>query len=482
MRVSKIQHWWYGSGGGIPIDADAQALITAAGVTDPLEQGYINTLFVNLKAGNVYSDLGVIWLTLGLTAASQKWNAVNPLDTDAAYRLTWAADTVGAHTRADGYLPNGTTQYADTKFIHSAFNGGINKQGMFIYSKNTPATVTVPLGVTNTGQSTTQALDRNTANPTWYVNNKNADMTGIPASGLAGLFLQGPATGTQVGSAQPYIGQTQIHYRSHFGGPVPVLTTISNFLGARNTNGAASIFSSADIGLAGFTKMMLPESVYTLFKELSRFLNSYRTAGITLKTNVAFWFGDSVTQGQVAQNLSVTSVKYTTLASAALGFTEWNCGLGGTTLQSGLTPTTTYGPSGRERINQIPVKTSNESYLFFAYGINDIYLAATEGSAANFKTQFTEIVQHAINVKGWPANKIVLLSCPPIQLGAPHTANQLLYESKISEVCSERGCQYIDIHTWMDANGGAALMQVDGIHPNDAGLQQMSNCIVANIV
>ena len=99
-------------GGGSTIDADAQAFITAASITDTTQQSAINTLVTQLKTYGIWTKMKALYPFVGGTASSHKWNLKDPRDLDAAYRLVfnggWTHSTTGAK-------PNGTTAYADTK-------------------------------------------------------------------------------------------------------------------------------------------------------------------------------------------------------------------------------------------------------------------------------------------------------------------------------------------------------------------------------
>ena len=97
--------------GGIPLDPDAVAFLTAASITDATITTAINTLVIQLKAIGVWSKLKAIYPFVGGTATTHKFNLKNPANTDAAFRLLF----VGGWTHsANGALPNGTNAYADT--------------------------------------------------------------------------------------------------------------------------------------------------------------------------------------------------------------------------------------------------------------------------------------------------------------------------------------------------------------------------------
>jgi hypothetical protein len=100
------------SRGGASVDADAQAFITAAAITDPTQQAAINTLVVDLKGYSIWTKMKALYPFVGGTSSTHKFNLKNPLDTDAAFRLVFNG---GWTHSANGAKPNGTNAYADTK-------------------------------------------------------------------------------------------------------------------------------------------------------------------------------------------------------------------------------------------------------------------------------------------------------------------------------------------------------------------------------
>ena len=101
---------------GITTDADAQAFITAAAITDPTQQTAIDTLVKGMKADGIWTKMKAIYPFVGGTASTHKWNLKDPRDLDAAFRLVFSG---GWTHSSNGATPNGTNGYADTFLIPS---------------------------------------------------------------------------------------------------------------------------------------------------------------------------------------------------------------------------------------------------------------------------------------------------------------------------------------------------------------------------
>jgi len=118
------------AGGGT--DADAQAFITAAAITDATQQSAINTLVVDLKAYGVWTKMQAIYPFVGGTASTHKWNLKDPRDLNAAFRLVFN----GGWTHSNnGALPNGINTYALTYWSPS-INASTNSTHISYYSRS----------------------------------------------------------------------------------------------------------------------------------------------------------------------------------------------------------------------------------------------------------------------------------------------------------------------------------------------------------
>jgi len=98
--------------GGTSTDPDAQAFITAAGITDATQKSAVNQLVLDLKSSNIWTKFKAIYPIVGGTASAHKWNLKDPRDLDAAYRLTFSTGWTHSST---GMLP--ATAYADTFIV-----------------------------------------------------------------------------------------------------------------------------------------------------------------------------------------------------------------------------------------------------------------------------------------------------------------------------------------------------------------------------
>ena len=98
--------------GSLQMDADAQAFITAANITDTTQQSAINQLVLDLKSANIWAKMKAIYPFVGGTASQHRFNLKDPRPVASAFYLDFYGG--GTHS-ANGYKPDGATAYADTK-------------------------------------------------------------------------------------------------------------------------------------------------------------------------------------------------------------------------------------------------------------------------------------------------------------------------------------------------------------------------------
>lgn len=115
LRLGLGRQRFGGGGGGGGIDPDAQAFLTATGITEPLQVSALNELVLGLKQNSFWDSMYAIYPVLGGDAATHKYNLKDPQDLDSSYRLTFSS---GWSHSSLGMTPNGSA-YADTHLIPS---------------------------------------------------------------------------------------------------------------------------------------------------------------------------------------------------------------------------------------------------------------------------------------------------------------------------------------------------------------------------
>ena len=115
--------------GGIPVQPEATAFLTAAGITDPTITDAVNELVYDMKNAGIYSNMIAVYPFVGGTATTHKYNLIDPADTNAAYRLTFSGVT---HT-SDGITNGGGNDQASfTRINITSLNQ--NSVSMGVYS------------------------------------------------------------------------------------------------------------------------------------------------------------------------------------------------------------------------------------------------------------------------------------------------------------------------------------------------------------
>jgi lysophospholipase L1-like esterase len=199
----------------------------------------------------------------------------------------------------------------------------------------------------------------------------------------------------------------------------------------------------------------------------------------------AYFFGDSITQGYDGQ--IVNPRNWVGLVAAFIGWDGYNFGIGGTTLEKNINGV--LAPQSMvNRVDEIPVKSSTDKYLFFAYGVNDVYLNTTDLTPAQFSTDYQLVLDSAYS-KGWLPKEIVLVNiyyldeAKLLQFTDPAgTAIGRLaaFNAALKAVSEKNSVHFIDIRTFM-LNNGADYLLGDSIHPNETGYAVIAHGIEEEI-
>lgn len=141
----------YSVSGAVAYDADALAYFTAnTAITSDADKNAINTFYLGLKSDGIYTKIKAMYLPIWGSAASCKWNLINPLDTNAAFRLSFST---GWTFSSGGALP--TNAYADTFLIPNT-NLTSNNHHLSFYSRTNNTTTGYELACQSIQASSTQ--------------------------------------------------------------------------------------------------------------------------------------------------------------------------------------------------------------------------------------------------------------------------------------------------------------------------------------
>jgi hypothetical protein len=221
-------------------DADAQAFITAASITDPTQQAAINQLVVSLKGYSLWTKMKAVYPFVGGTSTTHKWNLKNPLDTDAAFRMTFH----GGVTHSSNGITFATNGYADTKWLPSANSTTSNVSGG-AYSRTNLTADYALLGSLGFSFNGLLITPKSASGITYYgANNYIVDGSGNFVTDTRGLFHVNRDSstvsrlyrnGTSISTTTPSISEAPIY---------------AVYLGARNKTGTAESYFNGNLAFA----------------------------------------------------------------------------------------------------------------------------------------------------------------------------------------------------------------------------------------
>ena len=221
----------YAVAGGVTYDADALAYFIAnTSITSTADKNAINTFYLGLKSDGIYTKIKAMYLPIWGSAASCKWNLVNPLDTNAAFRLTFST---GITYSSSGITFNGTSSYANTYFIPN-INMSLNSGSIGYYGGNNLGSQInkTALGAVNSGQLT--AIEPSFSGYGLFGNVNDGSSTWTANTNTLGFIFATRTTSTQ--SIHSIRGFQYLKSENTTGRP-----TVQVVLGARNNGTTSSI-------------------------------------------------------------------------------------------------------------------------------------------------------------------------------------------------------------------------------------------------
>jgi len=239
----------FGRRGGSSLDPDAAAFIAAAEITDPTQINAINTLVKDLKVANLWAKMVALYPFVGGSATSHKFNLLNPLDTDAAFRLVFNG---GFTHSANGCQPNGTNGWANTFLTPSIDFNGAYYEGS--YHNNTTSTYN---GSIDGGTNSFSYIDGTDHRLFFSAGGSAFNVTGAPNNGYHQMMRAG-GTGT-----------AQVNLLRNTRSETLVLTSnVPLAIGALNNGASRSDYNSRNYKLRAYGSTGLSNS------ELDSFYNA----------------------------------------------------------------------------------------------------------------------------------------------------------------------------------------------------------------
>jgi hypothetical protein len=243
------------------INPDAAAFISATGITNTTEINAVNSLVNGLQTDGIWTKMKAIYPFVGGTATTHKYNLVNPIDSDAAFRLVFNG---GWTHSSNGALPNGTNGYADTKFIPStSFSSNNSSFGVYsrtdnVNGENFMGTSTATsnrlfmyVKFTALGASQFNHNSQTFASPL-LLNSSGYFHSNRIAAGTQKVFVNGALNTTSVSNEQG-------------------LSTVSIFLSSSNSSGTASGFSNRQLAFAHFADGLTDTEAANLYTRVQAF-------------------------------------------------------------------------------------------------------------------------------------------------------------------------------------------------------------------
>jgi len=255
------------------LDPDAVAFLTAAGITDPTIESAINTLVVDMKTASIWTKMKAVYPFVGGTATTHKYNLKNPLDTNAAFRLTFNGGWTHSST---GAKPNGTNAFANSYLIPNV-NLITDYASLHYYSRTSESELATGRGTAIGVRSTNVTVNNNLALiPRRFDNFSlfNATFTGVanelayynPETSGAGLF-SGALTSLGSKIYKNGINLTTVNASANKNTP-----NLALYLGANNDKGASVIeYTLRESAFAGIADTLTDTETANLYTAVQAF-------------------------------------------------------------------------------------------------------------------------------------------------------------------------------------------------------------------
>lgn len=205
---------------------------------------------------------------------------------------------------------------------------------------------------------------------------------------------------------------------------------------------------------------------------------------ITWSGKTTYFLGDSWISGIDA---SIDANRLTTLFATGKGSTESNAGVSGVTMMPD-----TCNAYANYYDGNVPVYNSGTmAAVFIHLGLNDVGKNVNYMNTTRFDSAYSAFLDYAINTRGWPANRIYLIS-PGYVLAYTQwvgtcgitTANSTRHQAfnaVVQSLATSYGCNYVDVYTPMSTALNSSYYNASQVHLNDSGHDWVADWLLSHI-
>ena len=450
---------------------EAKAFGDAAGIIDEPTQRALATLIIDLKAINAIqtdfvnfttpanSVLKAFYPFVGGTESSCKFNLMNPVDSDAAYRIVF---DVGFAFDSDG-VKGGAGLKSDTKLNFNNFTFNDFCYGHY-HSNSTKEWEMMQTSGFNIGGAYVTRR--------WYTSALNlfSSAGGLNIDMKKYIYTQ---TGLEIINLKSFTDlvfwkDVIIH---NAGSSAGALGNGNIWIGAWNPGGAVTYSDIDPIGLFFAGKGLASATLEPFASAIYKFLHSTNK----LKHNYYF-YGDSITTGYNAAPQATKRFSY--LLNTRCGGMEWNRGSPGQILPNYLSGISfeTEITSVADNTKYIDYYYDPASFIFIGYGVNEANLGSYV--LATSLTAWANVVDLILITKNWPYSHIIVTG-PFIRLDYD-IPNQSAFNQSLKTMLEAKGCPYVNVFDAL--NGTTGYVDADNIHLTNAGHQFISDLIYTKLV
>ena len=234
------------------------AVVNAGGTgIDSTVSAATRTLFTSLVSNGLYQKITAMYPLLGASSASCKFNAKNPVDTDAAYRLTFNG---GWSFSSSGATGNNANTYARTYLTGSTLNAESTHQSYYV-GNNTSSSSCIEMGASNPPTYTEFATCTSAFGGNYRTYNINT--VGLGVDSLSHTAMTGYFIASRTSSSTNYL------YKNgslNYSGTTATNGTIDYdiYIGARNDAGTASSSTDRRASFVTIGSGLTPSEITTL--------------------------------------------------------------------------------------------------------------------------------------------------------------------------------------------------------------------------